>query len=102
MGAIEPGEKFTIEYGNGHKLEVVALSFRQRHALAKVVDKLFVAKGSDQFEVIEEALKICVPNCSEAFLDTIDDAMASEIIGKVRKNAMVGDDERKKSESPLS
>jgi hypothetical protein len=98
MGAIEPGEKFEIEYGNGHKLEVVALSFRQRHALAKVVDKVIAAKGSEQFEAIEEALRICVPACSEAFLDTIDDAMAGEIVEKVRQNAAISEDERKKSE----
>jgi len=98
MGAIEPGEKFTIEYGNGHKLEVAALSFRQRHNLAKLMDKLVVAKGAEQFEVIEEALRFCVPGMDDALLDTIDDTMAAEIIHKVRKSSTVSEDERKKSE----
>jgi len=98
MGAIEPGEKFTIEYGKGHKLEVVALSFRQRHNLAKMLDRMVASKGAEQFEVIEEALRFCVPGMSDSLLDTIDDITAAEIIRKVRMGSTISDDERKKSE----
>ena len=98
MGAIEPGEKFTIEYGNGHKLEVMALSFRQRHALAKMCDRMIAVKGAEQFEIIEEALRFCVPGMKDELPDVIDDITAAEIIRKVRMGSTISDEERKKSD----
>ena len=107
MSRVEPGETFSIQYGNGHSIEVMALNMRQKGKLIAIVEQVSGLAESNQsraklFELAEQALKICVPNVDESTLDTLDEQMAMEIITATLSGQFVSDDDKKKSESQPS
>lgn len=103
MTPIEPGQEFTIEYGNGHRLKVKALSLRQRRDLVRIVESVQqVQNKSELFDAVEAGLNLCLPNDAERLLDTIDEAMGMQIIIAVLSTTAVDDDQKKESGLPLS
>ena len=69
MPAIEPGEKFTIEYGNGHRLEVTALAGRKQGRVLALLSAIGQAEETKSYHLatdkLEEALAICLGGGSE-------------------------------------
>lgn len=97
MSAIEPGDKFTVGYGNGHTIEVVALSMRQRREVVKGVETVAGdSKAVDAFDAIENALKQCCPDINDELIDTLDEEMAMQIIQATMQKAALSEDDRKK------
>ena len=101
MAAIEPGEKFIVGYGNGHEVEVVALSLRQKRTVTKdlkQVQELKTDAGSlDQlYEICDRMLRECLGDVAEDLIDRIDETMAMEIVGKTLGCAALTEEERKK------
>lgn len=103
MTAIEPGELFTIEYGKGHKLEVVALNGRQRLKCIRFLAQAQSA-GSDfaalcqATEELFECVKLCAPSLTEEQLEKMDDELMAQVIVKTLGKAAISEDEAKKSE----
>lgn len=102
MAFIEPGQKFPIEYGNGNRLEVVALAGRKQRQLADVVKRLAAAEsngtGLDAFDMCEEGLAICVgkEEAAALFETNVDAELAIEICTKtLSKQQLEGDDLKK-------
>lgn len=101
MSAIEPGDRFFVGYGNGHKIEVVALSMRQRREVVKGVETVAGdSKAVDAYDAIEEALKRCCPNITDEIIEKLDEEMAMQIIQATMQKAALSEDDKKKSESP--
>lgn len=103
MTSIEPGEKFSIEYGNGHTVEVVALNMRQRRALIKLLAAVQDADPHEALDSIEEALRCCFPaelnaDIFDELVDSLDEEMAMEIVQKTMEKQRLSEDERGKSE----
>lgn len=103
---IEPGDKFQVSYGNGHTIEVVALSMRQKRKVMELVDRVSKLETSGEsravlFEIAEDALKLCVPGITDETLDRFDETMAMQIVGATLGKQAVDNEEQKKSESPL-
>ncbi len=104
MAVIEPGDKFEIEYGKGHRLEVSALSLRQSRALSAKVKELVAAeqngRGLDLFDLTEEALALAVGDeDSAALADEVDAEVAMDIATKVLSKQALSEDDKKKPES---
>lgn len=107
MSSIEPGDRFVVEYGTkGRTIEAVALSLRAKRKLIGLVQAVENAgKEKDPvalFDQVEAALRICVPDLTDAQFDTIDEATAMEIVEQTIAGQDLSADERKKSESPPS
>jgi hypothetical protein len=101
MSKIEPGDKFKVQYGNDRTVEVIALNMRQRRNMIKLMLSAQDENNPVQsLEAIEEALQICVVDCSEEFIDSIDEEMAMQIITATMEKQQLSDEELGKSESP--
>lgn len=99
MANIEPGEKFTIGYGNGHKLEVVALNMRQRRQIIGLLSSVQNAADEnpvEALEAIEKALGLCCPDLDAEFIDSLDEEMAMQIVQSTMEKAGLSEDERGK------
>lgn len=101
MPAIEPGERFTVSYGNDHTIEVVALSLRQKRQVTSDLKQVQQLKDSPEsigmlYEICEAMLRSCVPDIDESLLDELDETMAMEIVGNTLGVAAVSEDEAKK------
>lgn len=104
MTAIEPGDSFTIEYGKGHRLEVVALNGRQRIQCMRIIGAMQSASESGNFEhladaqeKLEQAVRICSPSITDEQLARLDDQLSGDIIFKTLGKAQVDGEEAKKS-----
>ncbi len=103
---IEPGQLFTIEYGNGHMLEVRALAGRKQAQLAKTLSQAGQAEVEQNilalFDASLEALKLCVGDDAAESLwdDHVDAELAMEIAGKTLGKQALSEDDKKKLESP--
>lgn len=103
---IEPGSKFTIEYGNGHLLEVTCLAGSQQTRLAKALAKAAASEGNQDivgmFTASQEALELCVGKEAADVLwdDHVDAEMAMDIAGKTLGKQALSDEDKKKLESP--
>ena len=102
MAAIEPGESFEIEYGNNHRLTVVALNGRQRLTCLKTVGLLQDAhtKGIEtavaMLEQLEGCLKLCSPTITDAQIEKLDDELMVQIIFQtLAKQAITGEEAKK-------
>ena len=107
MRSIEPGEVFTVKYGNEHEVEVVSLSMRQKRRMVELIEQVSSLSETGEsrvklFDIAEQALQICVPGLSDEFLDTINEDMAMEIITGTMAGQMITADDKKKSELPPS
>lgn len=107
MSSIEPGESFKVSYGNGHTIAVVALNMRQKRKLIELVERVSTLSETSEsksvlFDIAEEALGICVPGIQDEVIDTLDESMAMEIITATLGGQVLSEDDKKKSESPLS
>ena len=103
MRTIEPGEEFEIEYGNGHRLKVVGLSFRQERELAKAEDAAKkVSTNEEAFDICEHALRLSLTNHDDkqfsVLLDKLNLNLIQEILLKINTAAEVSTDDEKKSE----
>ena len=101
MTAIEPGEKFKVSYGNGHEIEVTALSGRQKRKVLSLIDEVSQLQTSASskarlFDIAEEAFLICVPNATDELIDRMDERMQIEIVGKTLSGISLSDDDKKK------
>lgn len=103
MASIEPGEKFLVGYGNGKSVEVQALGMRQKRAVLKLIITLQAGGDPDTvFSAAEEALRVFIPGMKDEFLDSINEAMAMDILKAAIAEQSLSEDDRKKSESPHS
>ena len=97
---IEPGQKFSITYGeNGATCEVVALSLRQKIRVAQIMEQVQSCTGAEAaraFVLIGEALEIACPGKTDD--PAIDERLAGEIIGKCLAGSSVSEEQQKKSE----
>ena len=100
MANIEPGEKFTVQYGNGHEVEVVALNMRQRRDVIRLLAAVQDVSPVEALESIEAALGFCCPSISDEFVNSLDEEMAMEIVQATMEKQRLSEDERGKSESP--
>ena len=105
MSAITPGDKFEVSYGNGHKLQVVALSLRQKREVTGMLTKIQTLQEDPTsigllFELCEDMLRICCPDLPDHLLDEIDEKMAMEVVSNTIGLASVSEEDAKKSGSP--
>lgn len=103
MKAIEPGDRFTVRYGNDREIEVVALSGRGKRKLlgllgeVKTLDK--TPEGAARvYEIAEELLKLCVPGVTDEVIETMNETHQFEIANATIAEQMLTEDDRKKSE----
>jgi hypothetical protein len=106
MSKIEPGERFKVGYGNGHSIDVLALNLRNKRKLIELVERVSGLAATSEskailFDIVEEALRICVPGLTDELLDTLDEGMGMEIVTATLGGQVLSDDDKKKSESPL-
>jgi hypothetical protein len=105
---LEPGERFTIEYGNSHQISVVALSARAKRRLVAMIKEIqtLQPQGVDGlerlYELAEEGVKVCVPDITDAQLEAMDEQQQLEIVGKTLAGASPTEEQQKKLESPPS
>lgn len=102
---IEPGEPFTIEYGRGHALEVVALNGRQRIQVMRVIGEVQSAASSGEFakqadaiESLMVAVKTCCPSVTDEQLDKLDEEQMGAIVVKTLAKQQIQGEQAKKSE----
>ena len=101
---IEPGDKFTVEYG-GKTAVVVALAGRKERELAKqiaAIAELENIGGAETFKIFEltyEAIKLAMPDATEDELDLLDAKSMMEICGKCLGKQALSDEDKKKLES---
>jgi len=104
MAYLEPGERFTVKYGNGHTIEVVALSGRQKRKVMSLVDEVSQMQSTMQsktrlFDIAEEAFLLCCPDASDELMDKLDERLQLEIVGQTLQGATLSDEDKKKYES---
>ena len=104
MVAIEPGEKFTIEYGKGHQIEVVALNGRQRIEATKCVAEMQRASKEGDIDAqakalewLEQVTRFCAPSMTDEMIDKTDDELQIQIISQTMMKASIEVEEAKKS-----
>lgn len=101
MTKIEPNEVFKVAYGNDHSIEVRALNMRQRRSMLKLLNDLKEDSNPvDTLDIIEECLKMCVVECSDDWIDTLDEEMAMQVVQATMEKQSISGDELGKSESP--
>ena len=54
----------------------------------------------DTLDIIEECLKMCVVECSDDWIDTLDEEMAMQVVQATMEKQSISGDELGKSESP--
>ena len=105
MTAIEPGDKFVIEYGNGHRMTVAALTLNQKKALTLKIDDIQEAQKENKigkiYNLVAEVLSVAIGEEEAAALgDTVDDEMAMDIVNEVMAKNSLSEEDLGKSESP--
>lgn len=105
MAAIEPGERFEVSYGNGHQIEVVALSGRQKRRIVSLMAEVKQLDKTPEsaarvYDIAEEAFLICVPDATDELLDKLNERQQFEIVSATIAEQMLSEDDKKKSESP--
>lgn len=105
MTAIEPGDKFVIEYGNGHRMTVAALTLNQKRALTTKIDEIQEAQEENKigkiYDLVADVLSVAVGEKNAATLaDKVDDEMAMDIVNAVMAKNSLTEDDLGKSESP--
>jgi hypothetical protein len=125
MAAIEPGERFTVEYGNGHQLEVIALAGRKQGRVLSLLSDIGKAEETREYHLagdkVEEALAICLGGGSEGgneseterqkresanakaadLFDTVlDFESAADIVRSTLSKQALSEDDKKKLELP--
>lgn len=96
---IEPGETFSVEYGSrGATCEVKALSLREKIKVVELLQKVEQSKGPEAFTFMADALEMVAPGKLDD--PTIDERLASEIVGRALAGASLSVEQAKKSESP--
>jgi frataxin-like iron-binding protein CyaY len=105
MRAIEPGERFRVGYGNGHEIEVVALSGRQKHKLLSLISEMKQLETTPEsairvYEIAEEMLLICVPDATDDLINKLNESQQIEIASATMNQHMLSEDDKKKSELP--
>lgn len=103
MTPLEPGDKFKVGYGNGHVIEVVALSGRQKRKLLALMEEINALKTEAAskvrvFDIAEEAVRICVPDLTDEQIEKMDETQQLEIAAATMAKAALSEDEIKKSE----
>ena len=100
MPAIEPGEPFTVQYGNGHTIEVVALSLRQKRLITQLlisVQNLTVTAESidDLYGKCEDMVRMCCPTVTEEQMEQLDECLSMEIASNTLAGAALDGEEKK-------
>lgn len=123
---IEPGEPFTIEYGNGHELTVIALAGRKQGQVLTLLTEIGRAEETKDYsfaaELVEKALAVCLgggaeggneteparqkreaanAKAAEMFDTVLDIESASDIVRSTLNKQSLSEADKKKSESPL-
>jgi hypothetical protein len=101
MTAVEPGEKYRLTYGDGRTLEATTLGFRKQRALIAVLSEIKDPAKSqiEKMDAIERAIKLCLPELSDDWFDTVTIKTASEVMGKLATNGQLSEEDRKKFDS---
>ena len=101
---IEPGEPFEIEYGNGKRLQVVALNGRQRRECMLALDaahKAGVANDfaavADAIPMLEKAAQTCCPTLTDEDLEKFDEELLGQVIVSTLGKLRVTGEQAKKS-----
>lgn len=102
---LAPGDPFTVEYGGGKRVTVVALSLSKQRKLAALVKSMILAEGSGDalkaiasFDAADEAVRMAIPDVSDEFMETIDASDAVTIASACLGKQSVEDEDKKKSE----
>jgi len=108
MRAIEPGEPFPVEYGNGKKLTLYAVSSRQERQMAR--DEAETKTSDDpekQWDFATTCLRHYLPESrmsDEDFealaFDKMNLATLWDVLRKANATTHLTEDDEKKSESP--
>ena len=98
--ALEPGETFEIEYGNGHTIQVVALSLRQKRRITQLllqVQNLEVTVESidELYSNCEDMVRMCCPDITDEELDKLDERLSMEIASNTLAGAALTAEEKK-------
>lgn len=105
---IEPGESFTIEYGDGHQIEVVGLSYRQKRQVKALAHEcVSLPKTSEAvdrlFDICDAVLAIVCPNITDEQRDRLNEEQVMEIGAACVAQLAVDHEAKKNLESqPLS
>lgn len=108
MRAIEPGESFEVEYGNGKRLTLYAVSSRQEREMAKAEAAANESKDPlARWDMIKGCLRTYLPEnkmSNEDFETLTEDGMnlavMCDVLRKANATAHVSEEDEKKSESP--
>lgn len=76
---------------------------RQRRQLIKLLGDLKEdGNPVDTLDIIEDCLKMCVIDCADEWIDTLDEEMAMQVVQATMERQALSEDELGKSESPHS
>lgn len=100
MTPIEPGETFTVGYGKGHTIEVVALSLRAKLKVARMFVEMQslpdeIEGQEKQLAICDEMLAICAPNMTDTQAQTLDEVLALEVVQRTVSLASIGNEQKK-------
>lgn len=98
---VEPGESYTITYGDGKTVQAKALGFRGQRKLVSLIDEIQSGdlKQAERMDVIEQILRLAIPDVSDEWLDSITIDTATEIMSIAARNGRLSEEDRKKLES---
>lgn len=103
---VMPGDVFSVEYGGGRSVEVVALAGKAQRVLGALLDELRKTEQSQEIEraceLAEQALYLCVSDKqkAESMWETeLDVESAIEIAGATFAKQSMSVGEQKKVES---
>lgn len=102
---IMPGDEFTVSYGNGRSVTVVALAGKRQRELGKLLDELKAVEQSQEIEraceLAEEALRLCMDESTASAMweSELDLELAIEIAGSTFAKQSLTADEKKKAGS---
>jgi len=103
---IMPGDTFSVSYGNGSTVDVVALAGTRQRVLGRLLDELRELEKKQQIEraceIAEEAICLCMDETKamELWDSELDIELAIEIAGSTFAKQSLTINEQKKAESP--
>lgn len=108
MRAIEPGEPFDVQYGNGKKLTLYAISSRQERAMAKAEAAANESSNPDErWTLVKSCLRSYLPESKMAdgdfetlTEDSMNLAVMVDVLQKANSTTHVSEEDEKKSGSP--
>ena len=100
---IEPGQPLTVTLETGREVEAVSLGMRGKRRAVAILQSI-QGQGNDVgvdeldqlYDLIEEAIRICIPGASEDTIDSFNETTALDLLQKTLAGQAVGADAAKK------